>query len=169
MLTKTQKVLESALGGVLFIDEAYSLYRGNDDSFGLEAIDTLVKGMEDNRDNLLVILAGHSNEMEEFLESNSGLQSRFPNIIDFPDYSAQELLDISKITVRNKGYVLDSGCDAPLLEYYGRKQQESAGVSGNGRMARNLIEKAIINQSKRIIAEKTDDLSLLKLCDFDLI
>ena len=165
----TRQVIESAIGGVLFIDEAYSLYRGNDDSFGLEAIDTLVKGMEDNRDNLLVILAGYSNEMEEFLESNSGLQSRFPNIIDFPDYSAQELLDISKITVRNKGYVLDSGCDAPLLEYYGRKQQESAGVSGNGRMARNLIEKAIINQSKRIIAEKTDDLSLLKLCDFDLI
>lgn len=165
----TRQVIESAIGGVLFIDEAYSLYRGSDDSFGLEAIDTLVKGMEDNRDNLLVILAGYSHEMQKFLESNSGLKSRFPNIIEFPDYSARELLDISKITVRNKGYVLDPECDGGLLDYFDRKQRESAGVSGNGRLARNLIEKAIINQSKRIIAEKTEDLSLLKLCDFDLV
>ncbi len=165
----TKQVIESAIGGVLFIDEAYSLYRGNDDSFGLEAIDTLVKGMEDNRDNLLVILAGYSNEMAKFLESNSGLKSRFPNIIEFPDYTADELLEISRITVRNKGYTLDGECDEALIAYFDKKQKESAGVSGNGRMARNLIEKAIINQSKRIIAEKTDNLELLKLCDFDLI
>ena len=79
----TQKAIQSALGGVLFIDEAYSLYRGKDDSFGLEAIDTLVKGMEDHRDNLIVILAGYSREMEEFLAANSGLRSRFPHVIEF--------------------------------------------------------------------------------------
>ena len=88
----TNKVIASAIGGVLFIDEAYSLYRGRDDSFGLEAIDTLVKGIEDNRDNLIVILAGYSKEMEQFLTSNSGLKSRFPNVIHFPDYAGEELL-----------------------------------------------------------------------------
>ena len=88
----TNSVIESALGGVLFIDEAYSLYRGEQDSFGLEAIDTLVKGMEDHRDELVVILAGYTREMETFLTANSGLASRFPNKIEFPDYTAEELL-----------------------------------------------------------------------------
>ena len=92
----TNKVISSAIGGVLFIDEAYSLYRGRDDSFGLEAIDTLVKGIEDNRDNLIVILAGYSKEMEQFLTANSGLKSRFPNVIHFPDYTGEELLQIAK-------------------------------------------------------------------------
>ena len=92
----TQQVIRSALGGVLFIDEAYSLYRGADDSFGLEAIDTIVKGMEDHREDLIVILAGYTKEMEEFLTANSGLRSRFPNIIEFPDYTAEELLAVSR-------------------------------------------------------------------------
>ena len=165
----TKQVIESALGGVLFIDEAYSLYRGTDDSFGLEAIDTLVKGMEDNRENLLVILAGYSNEMEEFLTANSGLRSRFPNIIEFPDYTADELLSITKLTVSSKGYTLAEECDSPLLEYYERKQRENASENGNGRMARNLVEAAILNQSKRIIAEKSDNLEELILKDFDLM
>lgn len=164
----TRQVIESAIGGVLFIDEAYSLYRGNDDSFGLEAIDTLVKGMEDNRENLLVILAGYSREMQEFLTANSGLQSRFPNIIEFPDYSAEELLSIAKITVKNKGYSLSADCDKPLLDYFGVKQSENPKINGNGRMARNLIENAILNQSKRIIAEKSENLEELILMDFDL-
>ena len=98
----TNSVIESALGGVLFIDEAYSLYRGEQDSFGLEAIDTLVKGMEDHRDELVVILAGYTKEMETFLTANSGLASRFPNKIEFPDYTADELLDIT--TVLAKGW-----------------------------------------------------------------
>ena len=83
----TNSVIQSALGGVLFIDEAYSLYRGEQDSFGLEAIDTLVKGMEDHRDELVVILAGYTKEMEVFLTANSGLASRFPNKVEFPDYT----------------------------------------------------------------------------------
>ena len=100
----TNSVIESALGGVLFIDEAYSLYRGEQDSFGLEAIDTLVKGMEDHRDELVVILAGYTREMEIFLTANSGLASRFPNKIEFPDYTAEELLQITHVQAKNKGY-----------------------------------------------------------------
>ena len=87
----TNSVIQSALGGVLFIDEAYALYRGGEDSFGLEAIDTLVKGIEDHRDDLVVILAGYTKEMQLFLSANSGLASRFPNQIEFPDYTGAEL------------------------------------------------------------------------------
>ena len=85
---------------MLFIDEAYSLYRGEQDSFGLEAIDTLVKGMEDHRDELVVVLAGYTREMEVFLTANSGLASRFPNKIEFPDYTADELLDITNVLAK---------------------------------------------------------------------
>lgn len=98
----TNSVIESALGGVLFIDEAYSLYRGEQDSFGLEAIDTLVKGMEDHRDELVVILAGYTREMETFLTANSGLASRFPNKIEFPDYTADELLQITHVLAKTR-------------------------------------------------------------------
>ncbi|MGN0478420.1 MAG: AAA family ATPase [Hominenteromicrobium sp.] len=146
----TQQVIRSAIGGVLFIDEAYALYRGADDSFGLEAIDTIVKGMEDNRENLIVILAGYSREMEEFLTANSGLKSRFPNIIEFPDYTAEELLKITRITVENKGYALSPDCAAPLTAYFDRRQKADARTAGNGRMARNLVEDAILNQSRRL-------------------
>ena len=110
----TNSVIESALGGVLFIDEAYSLYRGEQDSFGLEAIDTLVKGMEDHRDELVVILAGYTREMETFLTANSGLASRFPNRIEFPDYTAEELLQITQVLAKNKGYTLAEACTCLL-------------------------------------------------------
>jgi len=164
----TNQVLQSAIGGVLFIDEAYSLYRGKDDSFGLEAIDTLVKGIEDNRDNLIVILAGYSNEMEEFLTSNSGLKSRFPNVINFPDYTGQELLDISVIIAKSKGYVIDEGAKTNLLAYYNAVQAVRAKDAGNGRLVRNKIEDAILNQSKRLAKETESDLSLLVSEDFEL-
>lgn len=169
----TQQVIRSAIGGVLFIDEAYALYRGADDSFGLEAIDTIVKGMEDNRQNLIVILAGYSREMEEFLTANSGLKSRFPNIIEFPDYTAEELLCITRITVENKGYVLDAACDAPLTAYFAARQAADARTAGNGRMARNLVEDAILNQSRRLTAGDVSALTQQNLEtllpeDFDL-
>ena len=159
----TQQVIRSAIGGVLFIDEAYALYRGADDSFGLEAIDTIVKGMEDNRENLIVILAGYSREMEEFLTANSGLKSRFPNIIEFPDYTAEELLKITRITVENKGYALSPDCDAPLAAYFDRRQKADARTAGNGRMARNLVEDAILNQSRRLTAGDVSALTKEKL------
>ena len=164
----TNQVINSAIGGVLFIDEAYSLYRGKDDSFGLEAIDTLVKGMEDNRDNLIVILAGYSKEMQEFLTSNSGLKSRFPNIINFPDYTGEELLAIAKINAASKGYTIDEGAEPGLLSYFNAVQALRAADAGNGRLARNKIEEAILNQSKRLVAEPDADLSLLTSLDFDL-
>ena len=164
----TNQVLQSAIGGVLFIDEAYSLYRGKDDSFGLEAIDTLVKGIEDNRDNLIVILAGYSIEMEEFLTSNSGLKSRFPNVINFPDYTGQELLDISKIIAKSKGYTIDEGAQTNLLTYYNAVQAVRAKDAGNGRLVRNKIEEAILNQSKRLVKEPEADMSMLVSEDFDL-
>lgn len=161
------QVVKSAIGGVLFIDEAYSLYRGNDDSFGMEAIDTLVKGIEDNRDDLIVILAGYSNEMGEFLEANSGLKSRFPNIIDFPDYTGEELLAIAKITAASKGYAIDDAAEEPLLNFFNEVQATDAREAGNGRLVRNKIEEAILNQSRRLIAEKDADMSLLIENDFE--
>ena len=164
----TKQVIQSALGGVLFIDEAYSLYRGKDDHFGLEAIDTLVKCMEDYRDQLIVVLAGYTKEMGEFLEANSGLKSRFPNIIEFPDYSSQELLDISLSLVKQKEYRLNNECIQPLLDYFERKQHEEGQRSGNGRLARNKIEQAILNQSKRLIVETNAPMDELLLKDFDL-
>ena len=157
----TNSVIESALGGVLFIDEAYSLYRGEQDSFGLEAIDTLVKGMEDHRDELVVILAGYTKEMETFLTANSGLASRFPNKIEFPDYTADELLDITTVLAKGKGYRLAESCTFPLLGYYKRRQTLDSRTAGNGRLARNTLEKAIFNQSRRLVAEPAAELDLI--------
>ena len=164
----TNSVIESALGGVLFIDEAYSLYRGEQDSFGLEAIDTLVKGMEDHRDELVVILAGYTREMEIFLTANSGLASRFPNKIEFPDYTAEELLQITHVQAKNKGYRLAESCAEPLLGYYARWQAADARTAGNGRLARNTLEKAIFHQSRRLVAEPAAALDLILPSDLEL-
>ena len=164
----TNSVIESALGGVLFIDEAYSLYRGEQDSFGLEAIDTLVKGMEDHRDELVVILAGYTREMEIFLTANSGLASRFPNKIEFPDYTAEELLQITHVQAKNKGYRLAESCTQPLLGYYARWQAADARTAGNGRLARNTLEKAIFHQSRRLVAEPAAALDLILPSDLEL-
>ena len=164
----TNSVIESALGGVLFIDEAYSLYRGEQDSFGLEAIDTLVKGMEDHRDELVVILAGYTKEMETFLTANSGLASRFPNKIEFPDYTAEELLQITHVQAKNKGYRLAESCTQPLLGYYARWQAADARTAGNGRLARNTLEKAIFHQSRRLVAEPAAALDLILPSDLEL-
>ena len=164
----TNSVIESALGGVLFIDEAYSLYRGEQDSFGLEAIDTLVKGMEDHRDELVVILAGYTREMETFLTANSGLASRFPPRIEFPDYTAVELLQITQVLAKNKGYTLAEACTEPLLGYYARWQESDARTAGNGRLARNTLEKAIFHQSRRLVAEPAAALDLILPSDLEL-
>ena len=164
----TNSVIQSALGGVLFIDEAYSLYRGEQDSFGLEAIDTLVKGMEDHRDELVVILAGYTREMETFLTANSGLASRFPNRIEFPDYTAVELLQITQVLAKNKGYTLAEACTEPLLGYYARWQESDARTAGNGRLARNTLEKAIFHQSRRLVAEPAAALDLILPSDLEL-
>lgn len=164
----TTELITSAIGGVLFIDEAYSLCRDKNDVFGLEAIDALVKGIEDYRDNLVVILAGYSDEMAEFLKTNPGLKSRFPNVIDFEDYTPNEMYEIAKITAKSKGYRISEECRTPMLDVFERKQIKGKNDSGNGRLARNLIEAAILNQSQRIAKDNTQDLELLTVEDFEL-
>lgn len=157
---QTSQVIASALGGVLFIDEAYSLYRGKDDSFGLEAIDTLVKAMEDKRDEFVVVLAGYQKEMEQFLESNSGLRSRFSNIIEFKDYTGEELYHIACAIAKGKEYIIDDSCKETLVAYLTLKNQMEG---GNGRLARNVVEKAMIHQATR---GAENDLLILE--DFEL-
>ncbi|MBQ4252725.1 MAG: AAA family ATPase, partial [Erysipelotrichaceae bacterium] len=165
---QTMSVIKSALGGILFIDEAYSLYRGTNDSFGLEAIDTLVKAMEDNREDLIVILAGYTREMKTFLQSNSGLQSRFPNQIEFPDYTGEELYGIAVINAKSAGYKIDEGAKEALTAYFTKVQENDSVRSGNGRLSRNMVEAAILSQSKRVLNDKEADIDVLLLEDFDL-
>ena len=142
----TGQVISSALGGVLFIDEAYSLYRGNNDSYGLEAIDTLVKYMEDYREELVVVLAGYKKEMEEFLTANSGLRSRFSNIIHFDDYTGEEIYKIACSIAKGKDYIIDEKAKTKLIDYFTKM---NAIEGGNGRLARNAVEKAMISHSLR--------------------
>lgn len=164
----TMSVIRSAIGGVLFIDEAYSLYRGKDDSFGLEAIDTLVKAMEDNRSDLIVILAGYSREMKAFLEANSGLKSRFPNMIEFPDYTAEELLQIASLQAAAKGYRIAEEAHGTLLSYFDHRQKTDAAEAGNGRLARNVVEDAILHQAARLLEDPQAPLDELRKEDFSL-
>ena len=163
---KTTELINDAIGGVLFIDEAYSLCRNKDDTFGLEAIDALVKGMEDNRDNLVVILAGYKKEMNEFLKLNSGLKSRFPNIVHFKDYTVEEMYEIAKITANSKGYHIDEECKERLIHEFERHQIKGKNDTGNGRLVRNLIEAAVLNQAQRIIQNPNNNLETLILSDF---
>ena len=168
---KTIKKLNEAIGGVLFIDEAYSLVLGRNDSFGLEAIDTIVKYMEDYREDLIVIVAGYSKEIQEFLDANSGLQSRFAYKIEFPDYTPDELLEITTAIAHQLSYALEEKCNDGLLQYFEKKQIPGKNDSGNGRMARNIVEQAISNHAHRLsemgqIDEK--NLHVLSMEDFGL-
>ncbi|QHM77431.1 Stage V sporulation protein K [Mixta theicola] len=165
----TNEVIQSALRGVLFIDEAYALCRDRHDVFGIEAVDALVKGIEDHRDNLVVILAGYSDEMQTFLQANSGLKSRFPNLIHFDDYSADEMLKIAGLTARAKGYVIDDACNEPLLRQFEKSQIKGRNDSGNGRLVRNIIEGAIVEQSRRLAREPKADMGLLLAEDFKFV
>ena len=165
---KTTDVIKSALGGVLFIDEAYSLSRMKEDPFGMEAIDALVKGMEDHRDDLVVILAGYEDEMREFLNTNPGLKSRFPNIVHFDDYSADEMYEIAKVTAASKGYSISGHCEEVLKHQFEKKQIKGRNDEGNGRLVRNMIEAAIIDQSQRIVNNPEDNMELLIPSDFGL-
>lgn len=161
---KVQEVVEQALGGVLFIDEAYSLYRGENDSYGQEAIDTLLKLMEDNRDDLVVIVAGYYDLMEQFLQSNPGLKSRFNRFIDFKDYTPIELVEIFLKLCVKSGYKLEENSYEKLLCNL-KYLQNSTSDFGNGRGVRNYFEKVIINQANRIVAittPKKEDIILIK-------
>lgn len=147
---KTNKIIDSALDGVLFIDEAYSLVRGGGQDYGTEAIATLLKRMEDDRDRLIVILAGYSDEMKQFIDSNPGLESRFNRYIHFPDYSVENLLAIFKLNSEKYEYQLDAEAEGKLrglFEYAVAHKDENF---GNGRFARNIFEKAMENQAVRL-------------------
>jgi stage V sporulation protein K len=149
---KTREQVKNALGGVLFIDEAYSLARGGERDFGKEAIDTLVKAMEDHKDNLILILAGYKNEMNWFLESNPGLRSRFPIHIDFPDYSIKELMAIAEQMLHKRQYQLTEEAKRELEEIinYNISSHE---YNGNARLVRNIIEKTIRQQAVRLVGQ----------------
>ena len=147
---KTNKIIDSALDGVLFIDEAYSLIGGSQSDYGKEAIATLVKRMEDNRDRLVVILAGYKNEMRRFLDSNPGLQSRFNRIIDFPDFSADELYQIFEINCKKFEYSLSETASIKLKSILNNAILTKDKGFGNGRYVRNLFEKTIENQANRL-------------------
>lgn len=147
---KTQSILKKAKGGVLFIDEAYSLANGSGNDFGQEAIDTVLKAMEDNRDNLVVIVAGYTDLMEKFINSNPGLRSRFKNFVQFADYTGAELYNIFKRQCDKNQYVLDPSASNAVHNYFNQKYAERDKNFGNGRDARNLFEKTVTMQSKRI-------------------
>ncbi len=164
---QTNDVIKSAIGGVLFIDEAYAICRDQHDSFGREAVDALVKGMEDNRNDLVVILAGYKDEMNTFLKTNSGLLSRFPHMIEFEDYTSDEMVQIALVTAKAKGYTIAEDCRGALVRLFDKKQIKGRNDSGNGRLVRNIIEAAILNQSKRLLKETAADLSLLTFGDFE--
>jgi len=150
---KTREQLKKALGGVLFIDEAYSLARGGEKDFGKEAIDVLVKGMEDNKDSLILILAGYRDEMDWFIESNPGLRSRFPIHLNFPDYSIGELLAIADLMLAKRQYTFYDGAREELRLLL-EKQKADQLPDGNARLVRNYIEKSIRRQAVRLINKK---------------
>lgn len=147
---KTDEVISSALGGTLFIDEAYTLFRGGND-FGLEAIDTLLKRMEDYKGNLIVIVAGYTNEMRTFLEANPGLKSRFSHYFNFEDYTPRQMLEIVYVMSERNGYLLDEGALQLLLEIFETAYKKRDKNFGNARTVRNILMKAISNQEERIL------------------
>ncbi|WXJ81824.1 hypothetical protein MHLNE_11760 [Moorella humiferrea] len=151
---KAREQLKRAIGGILFIDEAYSLARGGEKDFGREAIDVLVKGMEDYRDNLVLILAGYKEEMDYFLETNPGLRSRFPIQLEFPDYTIAELMAIAKLMVAEKQYVLTPGAMVELERILRREVLFGHPYNGNARLVRNIIERAMRRQALRLINKK---------------
>jgi hypothetical protein len=149
---KTTEVFTKALGGVLLVDEAYALARGNENDFGQEAIDTLVKLVEDHRDDIVVIAAGYPEEMAEFIGSNPGLSSRFPKTIYFPDYTNEELVAIFTSLCGRNAYSVGPETEAAVRTWFTAQPRDKG--FGNGRLARNLFESAITRQASRIVSVK---------------
>ena len=166
---KTQEIVQKALGGVLFIDEAYALTTRGPQDFGQEAVETLLKAMEDNRDNLVVIVAGYVDLMNDFVHSNPGLESRFNRFMYFPDYTVQEMMDIFALRCRNAGYTLAQDATEPLRDVI-REESENAIGFGNARGVRNLFEQAISRQANRLAKqEKVTRDQLMMLTREDLM
>lgn len=165
---KTNKIIDKALDGVLFIDEAYSLASGGDNDFGREAISTLLKRMEDDRDRIVIILAGYTEDMKRFIDTNPGLQSRFNRYIDFPDYSEEELFKIFEKNCKQYDYKITPEAKTKLKEYISSTVKQKDKNFGNARFVRNLFEKTIERQANRLSNEKdlTDkELTEIRLTD----
>lgn len=166
---KTQEVIQSALGGILFIDEAYSLAQSSENDYGKEAIDTLLKAMEDNRDDLIVIAAGYPALMDRFLHSNPGLESRFNKFIYFDDYDEKQLYDIFMLMCDEANLTLDDGARDYLAQYLTKMYENRSDNFANGRAVRNFFEEVITNQANRlaVLDEITDEqLNTLTYEDF---
>jgi stage V sporulation protein K len=168
---KTRELIKKALGGILFIDEAYSLARGGEKDFGKEAIDTLVKHMEDKQHDFVLILAGYPREMDNFLTLNPGLLSRFPMVVNFPDYSVEDLMEISYRMMSEREYRFNDDATLKLREHllYVKTVTHPAKFS-NGRYVRNIIEKSIRSQAMRLLlTDKYNREDLLTIKSQDLV
>ncbi|MBQ0017624.1 MAG: AAA family ATPase [Clostridiales bacterium] len=170
---KTAEVLQSAVGGVLFIDEAYALTaRRGDNDFGQEAVDTILKGMEDNRDDLAVIVAGYPDLMTEFINSNPGLKSRFNKYIFFDDYTPEELFAIFESQCKKNGYEADDEAKEFVKEFFKNRYDNRDDNYANARDVRNFFEKAVVEQANRLSKEEAptdEELSTFKLCDVSAV
>ena len=151
---KTQEVISKAMGGVLFIDEAYALSNDEQDTYGKEAIETILKAMEDNRDKLVVIVAGYTDLMHKFIDSNPGLKSRFNKYFEFPDYTGEELVKIFERLCKQNGYKTDDDVKKKIEEKFNELYENRDRNFGNARTIRNIFEKAINNQANRIAKMK---------------
>lgn len=168
---KVHEIVEQAIGGILFIDEAYSLSNPDmPNDFGTEAVDTLVKLMEDHRDNLVVIVAGYTEEMQKFLKSNSGLISRFNKFIDFSNYSKEELVQIMDVMAQNAGLLIDEEAKQAVYELLCAKKEEEWDEFGNARGIRNMFEKLVMNQANRLVEmDNPEKLDLITIKKEDVI
>ncbi len=166
---KTSKVIENALGGVLFIDEAYTLTSKTENDFGFESVDTILKAMEDHRDDLVVIVAGYTELMQDFIDSNPGLRSRFNKYVDFDDYTAEEMLGIFKLNCKKSLFVLEPEAEEKIKEYL-TLVSEAAGEFGNARGVRNTFEKILTEQANRIAElESVSRDDLMKITKADVV
>ena len=166
---KTQKVIEKAMGGVLFIDEAYALNGKSENDFGQEAIDTVLKAMEDHRDDLVVIVAGYTNLMDQFIHSNPGLESRFNRFMEFPDYTADELVGIFHMQCDKGCYVLDEGVEELVRDYITEENGDPE-TFGNARGVRNIFEHILVAQNNRLAKmENVTREDLMKITEDDIM
>jgi probable Rubsico expression protein CbbX len=163
---KTKEVLKKAMGGVLFIDEAYYLYKpDNERDYGSEAIEILLQVMENQRDDLVVILAGYKEPMDKFYESNPGLSSRIANHIDFPDYSVDELLKISKMMLEEQQYQLTQDAEVALTDYIRRRKEKP--LFANARSLKNALDRARMRQANRIFDSRGQVLTKKELVNIE--
>jgi probable Rubsico expression protein CbbX len=163
---KTKEVLKKAMGGVLFIDEAYYLYKpDNERDYGSEAIEILLQVMENQRDELVVILAGYKEPMDKFYESNPGLSSRIANHIDFPDYTVDELLKIAKIMLDEQQYQLTPQAEIALAQYIQKRKEKP--LFANARSLKNALDRARMRQANRIFESRGQVLTKKELVNLE--